>query len=404
MKYILPRFILGNYGDLASRWGLLRALDNIGIEDVTVFSRDIEDVPKLPYRVLTYRPLKNLLQGYSGWRLLLNNDYVLWSVGLDLQDDSSLVRIIYLWITFKFYRILGLRIISLFQGAGPITTKLGASLAKKTLQLVDIFVARDPGTYKLVGEIDNSINRVLAYDAIFLPDLEEDIKNVPDAQMDLITPLVDSNDLPVIGINIRQWFHFTSSFFPYELSKKTFVKRSQLKMREIIDTTVQFVRVLRQKMDAKILLISAYQPGIVPWEDDMTWLTIVGSHFLDDDRVVLVNEGLSIPGYFSLISRLDLVVGMRLHTTLTALRFGVPAINISYTLKGNDFFQYLGLDKNVFDLSFFLTSPEIIVERVQEIFNSYDSEKEFITLQVQQAIDHNMKVLQDVLSKTNFPE
>jgi polysaccharide pyruvyl transferase WcaK-like protein len=86
-----------------------------------------------------------------------------------MQDDSSLVRMMYLWVAFRLYRALGLKIVCLFQGAGPVTTRAGRSVARGVLSQVDTFVARDPGTYALIEKLNPRTNRVLAHDAIFLP-------------------------------------------------------------------------------------------------------------------------------------------------------------------------------------------------------------------------------------------
>ena len=84
MKYILPRTILGNRGDIASRWGVLRALNQLGIQDATVYSRVPEDVPLSLYQSVPYRPFRNLLIGDGHWKRMSESNVVLWAVGLDL--------------------------------------------------------------------------------------------------------------------------------------------------------------------------------------------------------------------------------------------------------------------------------------------------------------------------------
>lgn len=174
MKYILPRVILGNRGDVASRWGVLRALHLLGVQDVTVYSRSMEDVPPSLYRTASYQPVRNLLPGNGHWSRLRAADTVLWSVGLDMQDDSSLAKLMYLWVTFHLYHQMGLKVCCLFQGAGPLSTKLGQWLAGSVLKEVDLFVARDPGTHNLINRISPGIKSILAHDAIFLPGFEDD--------------------------------------------------------------------------------------------------------------------------------------------------------------------------------------------------------------------------------------
>jgi polysaccharide pyruvyl transferase WcaK-like protein len=396
--FILPRYILGNRGDHASRWGVLRTLYSLGVKDVTVFRRSAEDVPALPYAALAYRPLKNLLQDRAGWRALRQSDTVLWAVGLDMQDDSSLARLLYLWGAFRLYRLLGLKIVALFQGAGPITTRAGQIVARQVLKQVDTFVARDPGTYNLVGRIYPELKRVLAHDAIFLPGFEEDARAVDSAEQSRLDSFFANAPGPIIGLNIRQWFHFSSSLIPYQLARKSYQARSLPRMAELTERTAWLIAALRREYNARILLISAYQPGILPWEDDLPWLDGLKSRFANDGNVLLTDRPLSMLAYYAMMSRLDLMIGMRLHSSLIALRFGVPSLNLSYTLKGGDILNALGLGGNVVDLGGFLQSPQAAFERASAILANLPVERETLRQGVERAIQTNLSVMQNLVT------
>ncbi len=390
MKPILPRVIYGNLGDLASRWGVLRALHQLGVDDVTVF-RNLEiDVPALPFRALDYRPLRNLRLDRAARDAFRRADTVLWAVGLDLQDDSSLVRMMVLWAAFRLYRALGLKIVCLFQGAGPVTTRAGRVVARSVLSQVDAFVARDPGTYALIEKLNPRTNRVLAHDAIFLPGFEEDVgrDGIPSLQTD---------GRPVIGINIRQWFHFASSILPYQFSREKYRQRSEARMQELIRSTTELIASLRARQRARVLLISAYQKDVLPWEDDLPWLERVKANFADDDEVQLVNMAVTMPEYYDLMSRLDLMIGMRLHSSLVALRFGVPSINLSYTLKGGDILRHLGLPDSVADLKGFIESPKDVLARAESMLADREAEAAKVRAAVAKAIEVNMDGLKEVL-------
>ena len=387
MKIVLPRVILGNRGDLASRWGLLLALRALGVDDVTVFAALPEDVPEIGYLRLPYGRVRNLLPGRAGWRALRRADTVVWGVGLDMQDDSSLAKLAYLNVAFRLYRMMGARVMVLFQGAGPLTTSPGRFLARHLLHTVDLFVARDPGTFHLLKELSPGLNAILGHDAIFLPGLEAERRAA-------------DNPLPVggrpwIGFNLRQWFHFSSSIFPYQFARRRYLRRSQARMADLLNAAERAIRGLR--MQGTVLLISAYQPHTVPWEDDLHWLEQIKSRFPGDERVVLVDWPMSIPAYFDLMSRLDLMVGMRLHSTLIALRFGVPSLNISYTLKGGDILRHLGLERNAILLDDFLQNPMQIVERAQQMLAHPEAERAAVQRAVAEAMDTNMAILRRIL-------
>jgi polysaccharide pyruvyl transferase WcaK-like protein len=368
------------------------------VGNVAVFSRASDDTPPLAYSNLPYGPIRNLLHDRAGWEAIKNADTVLWTVGLDIQDDSSLIKLIYLWVNFQIYRLMGKQVWVLFQGAGPLGTRSGISLAKAVLGKVDLFVARDPGTYNLVGRLKPDLNRLLANDAIFFPGFEADTDSSDQETSDWLNRLFEPTSRPVISVNLRQWFHFASSLLPYQLSRRTYLERSRQKMLEVVGAMAQIVNALRRQMEARVLLVSAYQPGVVPWEDDIGWLQQVKDRFTGDNEVILIDRPLSIPAYFELMSRIHLMIGMRLHSSLIALRFGVPSINLSYTLKGNDILQYMGLAKNAFPLEQFLVSPEPVLERSMKILENWENERKLVQSAVEKAIADNMGVLRSVLS------
>jgi polysaccharide pyruvyl transferase WcaK-like protein len=392
MKFVLPRLVLGNRGDLASRWGLLRTLQQLGVRDVTVFRQFAGDVPSLGYSSLPYGRFFNLLPGRAGWRALRNADTVLWAVGLDLQDDSSLMKLFYLQVAFRLYRLLGLRIWCLFQGAGPLITPVGKAIAARVLEDVELFVARDPGTFRLIGELNSATERISGHDAIFLPGFEEEITSLDTDAKNQVKMLLGTRR-PVIGLNLRQWFHFSSDLLPYEFSQKRYLERSLPRMNELLHAANELVRQLRDKQRARVILISAYQPGIVPWEDDLPWLRQVKAHFRNDPEVVLLDHLFTLPMYFGLMSQLDLMIGMRLHSSLIALRFGVPSINLSYTLKGRDIMTHLGMPENVIDLDDFIENSGVVYHRTVEILNNWAREREKAYCVVGKAINVNLQVL-----------
>jgi polysaccharide pyruvyl transferase WcaK-like protein len=371
----------------------------LGVQDVDVYSRSTGDVPPSLYPTLSYQPGRNLLPGNGHWRRLHAADTVLWSVGLDMQDDSSLAKLMYLWVTFRLYHQMGLNVWCLFQGAGPLSTKPGRWLASSVLKEVDLFVARDPGTHTLINRISPGINSVLAHDAIFLPGFEDDLSKMIPNELNYADGIFSGGDGPVVGINIRQWFHFVSSILPYQFSQGAYKQRSQEKMSQLIRSSISLIRLLRVREKARVVLISAYQPEIVPWEDDLPWLTQVKAAFKDDEDVLLIDGPISMPLYYALMSRLDLMIGMRLHSSLVSLRFGVPSLNLGYTLKGADILRHLGLPEYVADLQTFMDTPETLYDRAVSLLQNSSTERGKVGNMVARAIGLNMDILKSLVVK-----
>jgi polysaccharide pyruvyl transferase WcaK-like protein len=95
------------------------------------------------------------------------------------------------------------------------------------------------------------------------------------------------------------------------------------------------------------------------------------------------------------------MIGMRLHSTLIALRYGVPAINISYTLKGTAILKHLGLSENVVDIQHFLESPRFVFERAVAILRNLPQEQDKTREAVQTAVEINMSVFRELLGQGN---
>ncbi|HEV2302251.1 MAG TPA: polysaccharide pyruvyl transferase family protein, partial [Stellaceae bacterium] len=397
MRWACPRVIRGNRGDLASRWGILASLAELGLRDFEIFCADPRHVPRsIGARLHPYGRVYNLLPNWKGWRALARCDGVLWTGGLDLQDDSSIAKLAHTLVLFSLYRLLGLRIVVAMQGAGPLETRIGRCLARCILRLVDRFLVRDQGSLRLLRGLTGADRLVLAQDGIFLPGFGcEPIPPAESAEIEAMTARASGQKL--IGINLRLWFHFTGGLLPYQLAKRRYQARAAGKMAEFVAAAERLVQELRRSIGARILLISMYEPGVEPWEDDLPFLRQLKAAFRDDDEVVLAAGVLGIPAFFELLSRLDLMVGTRLHSALIALRGGRPAIHLSYTLKGPAIFAQLGLCDWVVNLPDFIAAPEEAASLAQRILADSDSRRR-VASAVAAAIAANRAVLAECVA------
>jgi polysaccharide pyruvyl transferase WcaK-like protein len=204
-------------------------------------------------------------------------------------------------------------------------------------------------------------------DGIFLDGFDDDL-HVPPAEGRFVSGIVARRPgQPVIGINVRLWFHFASSWVPYQFAKKRYRARARLRMARVLDNLMEATAALRRLHGARIILLSMYEPCTEPWEDDLPLLRALKQRFASDEEVVVVEDDLSVPGFYHLVSNLDLMIGMRLHSALAAIRAGVPAIHISYTDKGQDVFRALGLGELVVDVSEFMDDPALVIDKAASV-------------------------------------
>ena len=392
MSWISPRVIRGNRGDIASRYCILSELIAAGVNVNAVFATRPEHLPSaLRGRLVSYGPIYNLWPHLKGLRAFFRSRYVVWTGGLDLQDDSSLVKLVHMWIIFASYRALGLRIVLAMQGAGPLTTPTGRWLARRVLALVDAALLRDRGSFELVAGLTKQEKLVLAHDGIFLSGLsakgEDDLEQRPPAEAK-----------PRIGVNLRLWFHFANSWIPYQFARDTYRARAEKPISRIVDSLAALIRHLRRVHNAEIVLLSMYEPGIEPWEDDWPLLNRLKSQFAEDDGVVLFRDDVTIESFAGTIGRLDLMIGTRLHSALIALRMGVPALHIAYTGKGRAIYDDLGLSDWLIGIDELLDSPEPLIRLTDEVLSNPDSLPRVNKL-VARAVDDNKKALRAAIAR-----
>ena len=169
-------------------------------------------------------------------------------------------------------------------------------------------------------------------------------------------------------------------------------------MAAFVGAFVRLISSLRNDLNARILLVSAYEPGVEPWEDDVIWLEQIKSYFVSDDDVRLVDRPMSLAGYCLLLGDLDLMIAARLHSSLTAVRLGVPAINLSYTLKGRHIFENMGLQDNVFDVEGFIKSPSKVFNRATQLLHDPHAKARTREL-VERVVEANEETLSDFLRR-----
>jgi len=368
--FILPRVIIGNRGDLLSRYGIIQLLKTLSSR-ICVFCKSEQDLLDLGVPCLKYRKFHNFFMSRAQKRALKRTGIVVWGAGLDMQDESGLFKLLYLIFWFTYYRALNKKVVVLCQGAGPLESGIAKFLASIVIKKTDLIVARDSQSYKLLRSINHKKVIESASDGIFLGKI--DFASIEKKEREYIDSMFLRKELSV-GFNIRLWYHLKSGLLPYQFSRKSSLRRAAPLMEKLVDSSSRLIDNLLEKHNCSVFLISAYQPGEYTSEDDMIWLDMIRKKS-DNEKIILIKEKMSLLAYLYLMSKLDLMIGVRLHSALTAVRLNVPSINLSYTLKGKSIFSDMGLSEYVFELSEFIKDPFIIADKVAAMLSNLESEK-----------------------------
>ncbi len=345
--FFLPRLITYNRGDLASRAGALDAIRR-EFPGCNVFMTSVEPEKDAPYYRVQATKLgwiKDLIPHPTAWRALHQSDIVLWVGGVDLQDDTSRIKIPYVFLKFFIYRLLGKRIMLYAQGMGPIVTHWGAWWTRRVCSLTEVITVRDLDSKVLLERVGIKKDVAVVADAALCLDPAP-----PEVGEEIIRRTGLTLQSPIVGISIRRWFHHSSDWLPYEYRAR-FLPATVKGKKEMDELTTAMAFVADRLVEtegAQILFIPMYPDGQEWWEDDSQIAEATAAKMKHPDQVRVYHGQETPKDFMAMIGQLSFMIGMRLHSTILATHSRVPAVHLCYTQKGRSYFRQLGEESLVF--------------------------------------------------------
>lgn len=285
-----------------------------------------EQIPDVKICVLSYRPsetyaaygveavnrlnLPQISRAMKGAKLLVSGG------GSLIQDGTSTQSLIYYLYVMRMARRRGLHSMLYANGIGPLIHESNIKRANKALQRLDLITLRDPASLEELEKIGcDKSKAVLTADPAF------NIHPAPDAQISALLKkygIDETNKL--VGISVRQW-KLHGSGFEIHIANTADYMQKELGLTPVFlnmqyPTDIKIARSIMQQMKTK-----AYT----------------------------VNDNLTDTQMLGVISKMDLVLGERLHTLVYAAAVGVPFVGIVYDPKIKAFMEYVG-QKNYVDM------------------------------------------------------
>lgn len=341
-KIFLIRPTEPNRGDVISRHGLLKNLRNRGTDwgPVIVLSSQKTPCFEGPIDAVRPGPLKDLIPTMEQIRRYRRGDEVWWACGHDLQDDSSALKLPFILVKFLFFKAMGLRVRILAQGSGPVGTRFGRWCIRNIMRLVDSATFRDRDSLDLLKTIaPASAGKMgLTVDcALFAADGHSTARKK------------DKPDKPLlVGVNMRRWYHFDHHWLPYEYRVRLGMMKEipgAEKMDRLIEGMAQFLDRQIGRENLLVRMIPMYPRDVEPWEDDLAILNRVKSAMRNQAMVQMVEEDLPPERLLDTVGDLDLMIGMRLHSTIVSTMMSIPSIHLAYSPKGPSYFRMIHHEK-----------------------------------------------------------
>ena len=317
-----------------------------------------EKIPQIKITVLSHNPLQtsqtyqvkatNRLHLISIICCLRDTDLFISGGGGLLQDSTGKGwSILYYLGLILIAKIVKVPVMIYAQGIGPVNKQINKKLMKWILNKVDLITVRDNSSKELLGNL--GVVKPSIYvnsDPVFLlkkKNINQTIDSYP-----CIRELIHSDNRPLIGVSVREYKSNGSD------SKRIFAQAADY---------------LIENYKAKIVFIPFQFNEDVHISEEILSLMKNKAEVL---KIKLEPEEL-----LSILSRLSLVVGVRLHSIIFSSMANIPFVAFNYDPKMKYFVEDLGLsellleiDKNV--------SLKNIQEKIEYIRENNDKIKDIL--------------------------
>lgn len=250
-------------------------------------------------------------------------DGIIFDVKLFNPIFNFLILLVFL---VPFAKMLGKKVICFCVGVGPLETGIGRRFARWVCNLCDAVLVREQSSYDLLVGIGVKKELLEIYaDVAFI--------NNPASEKRAEEILQEIGALPgkpIIGININtyidQWLKSAG-----KISKERFISEFAKAVDSVLDKLdVQIVFTLTQVMDIEIA-------------------ENIRKRLVKGGRVrVLSNKYYTNHELMAVMGRMELFVGMRLHSIILSSAMYVPVLGLVYAPKVGHFFKMLGMEDSMY--------------------------------------------------------
>ena len=317
-----------------------------------------EKIPQIKITVLSQNPLQtsqtyqvkaiNRLHLIDIMRCLRDTNLFISGGGGLLQDSTgkgwSILYYLGLILVAKTVKV---PVMIYAQGIGPVNKQINKKLMKWILNKVDLITVRDKPSKELLenlGVVKPSI--YVNSDPVFLLK-KKNIKNIIDRHP-LIQQLINSDNRPLIGVSVREY------------------KGNGLDSKSIFAQAADY---LVENYQAKIIFL--------PFKFDEDVYSSEEILSLMKNKAEVLKIKLEPEELLSVLSRLSLLVGVRLHSIIFSSIANIPFVAFNYDPKVKYFVEDLGLSELLLEIGEDI-SLKNIQEKVEYIRENNDKIKDIL--------------------------
>ncbi len=244
------------------------------------------------------------------YRVMRKSKAFIYGGGNLLQDNTSTRSLFFYLSTVWLAKMLKLKVMFYANGIGPLKKKLSRFLTKKIINRVDIITLREGMSFKELKSMDISNPRILltADAALSVAEGSEACTSSEASDTDILSLLGIPTDKPLLGISLRK----------YPGHEKFEHEKYESAIARVADHMVEEY--------------GAY-PVFIPMQypDDIPILKNAAARMNHSSNIVRVK--LNVLQTYELVSKMHVMLGMRLHALIFSAVNAVPMVGLVYDPK-----------------------------------------------------------------------
>lgn len=238
-------------------------------------------------------------------------------------------------------------------GVGPLFTDEGKAITKMAFDCADVVTVRDTGTKELLASMGVAVEsiKVTADPAYLLEGIHEQRINR------LLTRFKSQDHNLLIGVALREWEHTGS---PANWFKA---------IRDALDHCVEVY-------NARILFIPFHRT--TSEVSDKKISTLILDEMRYKQNAIVLPDYLAAEEKAALIGKCDLVLGMRLHSIIFSIKYGIPFVALEYDPK----IKYSLCDSGLteFGLRLDQLTPDGLIAMMDKVYQNRKEIKKILLL------------------------
>ncbi len=367
-----------NTGDEAILSGTLQLFNNLNSNIIIkIISGDREKTqtqfPK--YDVINR---KNLLEYISS---ISDIDIFIWGGGHLIQNTSSKLFLVYQFFLVMIPLMWNKKVIGFCLGAEIINGKFWQWLTRMVLNHFDLISVRDRFSFNVLKNLRIFAPVILSADpAVVL---------ASEGQADSL--IKESFQKPFVLISPRKWFDYRSSFFPVKYRRKIH-KSEDKRFLDSLDVFRKTCDWLIEKYGFHVYFLPMY---IKNEQNDNDVAKRIRKGMTQQSMAHVINNQLPPKTLIRIMKDAELLIGMRMHSTILGACAGIPIIGLYYQRKGRSFFETLDIH------NYMLPIEEINLDAISAMTEKVLSSKKSIIMKIQKNLAVQKKLVQMTVNKIN---